>query len=396
MKTKILYKIDNWNRVAVWKIQVKETSSVEQTPLKDSVDRVLVQEPLFHVEISWSTMEESNRGLTLPTNWQNVSLPFDNLEEAEKEFHSRVSKQMSRRGYTDEIPTSKPLLPMLAQTFDPAATYTFPSFYVQPKLDGFRCIGSRVQLLSRRDTRISACPNIEKSLQCLPPGIKLDGELYIHGVEFQILSGYIKRDSPCQFHHLIEYHVYDMIDTELTYDQRLSQLELLVTAIQTAWEALNLGLPCPVKLIHTHEFTAPISDPKALPYINELRDHYIKLKYEGVMVKNTMGLYEINKRSPNLLKVKAMDDDEFQIIDVEEGKGSSAGHAIFVCKTDDGSIFRCNPAFTKEAKRRVWIYRENYKGKWLKVKFQGWTNIPNRVPRQPIGLEVLKERDEQK
>lgn len=383
---KILYKIDNWNRVAVWKINVDCVTAVETETTM----------PLWHVSIYWSTMEETSRGLKLPEHWQEVHLSFDNKEDANAEYHSRIQKQIRRRGYTDTIPTAQPSLPMLAQTYDPDKQYPFADFIVQPKLDGFRCIGSRIQLLSRRDTRISACPNIEIALACLPPGIKLDGELYIHGVDFQILSGYIKRDNPCQFHHLIEYHVYDLMDTDIPYDQRLAQLELLHTAITNAWDALCTNVPCPVKLVPTHRFGNPMSDIKAPIFIQELFTHYTNLKYEGVMLKNVDGLYEINKRSPNLLKVKEFGDHEFQIVDVEEGKGSSAGQAIFVCKTEDGSIFRCNPAFTKEAKKRVWQYRENYKGRWLKVKFQGWTNIPNRVPRQPIGLEVLKEKDEQK
>jgi DNA ligase-1 len=53
---------------------------------------------------------------------------------------------------------------------------------------------------------------------------------------------------------------------------------------------------------------------------------YLEQGYEGQMLRVPNSLYE-GKRSKNLIKHKEFEDDEFQIVSIEEGKGNWAGAA---------------------------------------------------------------------
>jgi DNA ligase-1 len=53
---------------------------------------------------------------------------------------------------------------------------------------------------------------------------------------------------------------------------------------------------------------------------------YLEQGYEGQMLRVSDSLYE-GKRSKNLIKHKEFEDDEFEIVSIEEGKGNWAGAA---------------------------------------------------------------------
>lgn len=97
--------------------------------------------------------------------------------------------------------------------------------------------------------------------------------------------------------------------------------------------------------------------------------------------------YEEGKRSYHLQKLKEFEDAEFDIIGVEQGVGKMAGLAIFVCKTDKGSEFRCKMEGSLEGLRKFLVDESLWRGKRLTVKFQGLTSKTG-VPRFPVGKSV--------
>jgi ATP-dependent DNA ligase len=111
--------------------------------------------------------------------------------------------------------------------------------------------------------------------------------------------------------------------------------------------------------------------------------------YEGAMLRNSDGLY-VNKRSSDLIKVKEMQDDEFDIIGIEEGRGKLAGHVgALVCITRDGQEFKAKPAGATERLREYFLDHGLWRGRQLVVKFQSLTSYG--IPRFPVGLR-LKEQ----
>jgi len=301
------------------------------------------------------------------------------------EADSLWTKQKDRKGYSENIPNAKPLRPMLAKSYDKDSHHIkFPCF-IQPKLDGLRCLAKRtkdgVELLSRQGKRFTSIPHIEQQLMWLKPGQILDGELYIHGEDFQNIISAIKRDTPSKRSKDIEYHVYDMISNE-DYKDRfewLSQylLPKHLIAIPTVYGIVKTDIPLVAVCV--------CNNPSE---IWEKHTIFTKDGYEGAILRNMLGPYEINKRSFNLQKVKRFIDMEFPIVGVEECKGKMIGMCSFVCQTQKGATFKCMPEGSEEYRRQLykdWQSGCIKPGDLLTVKFFAWTSSENPVPRFPIG-----------
>src|SRR5690606_1157023 len=93
--------------------------------------------------------------------------------EINKKIDSHIDAQIDRKGYSTYKPKNKPDFPMLAHKWeDYHNKIDWETAYVQPKIDGLRCIGTNETLHTRRMKRIKTVPHIANILKCLPPGIK--------------------------------------------------------------------------------------------------------------------------------------------------------------------------------------------------------------------------------
>ena len=371
-QTKTLYILNNFNDISWWKIEFNPET-------KTNV-------------ITWGRRthhhppQESHHGQQVLEN------------STIDEFNSRVAYQIDRKGYSVEIPTCQPSFPMLAQEYK--KNPLFDKTALQPKLDGIRCIMSRDGLLSRKNKYFSSCPHLELYLHKLPEGIKLDGELIIPNSPINTIESFVMRQTPdlriCQE---IEYHVFDIIDTEAPFSERILEAARIVEEIEEyyvkCWTTENhpyqkigyFSKKCPFKIVHTILHDEPVSD-------DALKDQFDEFKeqgYEGMMVRNLDAPYEINKRSPGLLKMKSFVDSEFEIVDVVPG---SNGAGVFVCTTSSGQEFKCSFRGTAAKRKQILIYKQNYIGKFLKVEFEGLSEYG--IPRCPVGVHYFAKEDSDK
>jgi DNA ligase-1 len=328
-----------------------------------------------------------------------------------------------------------PFLPMLAQTFNPAdailvagagskkkKVIIFPCF-VQPKLDGLRCVSyatrlpgandaaTTVALQSRTGAFFTGLPHIAAALRpylSQHPSVVIDGELYTDQMPFEELAGLIKKkkitDSDKARLTKVKYHVYDIYDRKnenMPYSERLGVLAAAVrrcgcvandtvtasTASMAAARVLRSAAvavaadaaaeaEAVVILVRT-EKVAALSD------FRRLFSEFVEAGYEGIMLRNGAGVYRANYRSNDLQKYKEFMEDEYRIIDFKEGDGRDAGAVIWVCETADGKEFTVRPRGTME-QRRVWFNDgESYIGKNLTVVYQELTE--DGKPRFPVG-----------
>lgn len=106
------------------------------------------------------------------------------------------------------------------------------------------------------------------------------------------------------------------------------------------------------------------------------------------MYRNPTMPYE-HKRSSGLLKVKDFKDEEFKIVDVEEGSGKLMGRVgAFYCELKDGRTFKAKPMGTLEHVKDLWKNRKSCLGKMATVKYQNLT--PDGVPRFPV-LKCIRD-----
>ena len=187
--------------------------------------------------------------------------------------------------------------------------------YMQPKLDGVRCIFTKDGAFSRTGKRFMNVKHIEEELQDLfkdKPWLILDGELYNHRLkdDFEKIISLVRKQKPTdedrsEARRLTQYHVYDYVDgSNFDYKKRQDNLtcsDMYCPSIHYT-ETIKVATPAMIKVLH---------------------QRFLDKGYEGSIIRLN-GEYE-QKRSKNLLKVKDFSDSEAEITGFVEGKGKRLG-----------------------------------------------------------------------
>ena len=319
-------------------------------------------------------------------------------------------------GDGDNASFTRPFLPMLAQTFDPAdleagskkkKVIKFPCF-VQPKLDGLRCVSYATRsandlvvcLQSRTGAFFTGLPHIAAALRpylSQHPNIVIDGELYTDQMPFEELAGLVKKKkiTAADVERLkkVKYHVYDIYDHQ-RYDMPFAErIGLLAAAVRRCGCVANdthaaaagrvlrsdTEAAAVVVLVRTEKIAV-------LSEFRQLFAEFVESGYEGIMLRNAAGVYRANYRSNDLQKYKEFMEDEYRIIDFTQGEGRDAGAVIWVCETADGKEFTVRPRGTMEQRRAWFSNGGSYIGKNLTVIYQELTE--EGKPRFPVGKAV--------
>ena len=308
-------------------------------------------------------------------------------DKMEKEGYSIVpstSTGNTSTGNTSTISTNK-VFPMLAHTYDPATTTTknkkndivFPC-YVQPKLDGLRCIcymnmsNGKVVAQSRTGAYFETVEHICAELRPVfmqNPGLILDGELYTTELPFEELAGLIKRKKTSDPNiQCIKYHIYDIVVDGVSYSERHDRIVQILYGTKCHLEVVD------TRLIHT------------LGEFRQAFGEYVEAGYEGIMLRNANGMYCQNYRSHDLQKYKEFVESEYPIVGFKEATGRDAGTVIWVCKTAEEREFSVRPRGTQEQRRQWFHDGQKYQGKLLTVIYQELSEL--NVPRFPVGKAI--------
>lgn len=259
--------------------------------------------------------------------------------------------------------------------------------YLQPKLDGIRCIANAKGLWSRTNARIVSVPHIFEALQPLfmrHPDLVLDGELYNHAFKYNFnqISSLVTKTKPepgdlLETAALVQYWVYDLLEEDrgMSFRHRFLGRDVVTP----------LGQPCIVRV--------PTFEAHHRLEIDGLYESFLAEGYEGGMVRLDVP-YE-NKRTYSLLKRKEKMDAEFKIKSFEEGDGNAAGmakiaymHIVINGKPD---TFKADVCGTREECREYLARRHEFIGKEATIEFQNYT--PDGKPRFPkLKIAHLKER----
>jgi len=232
--------------------------------------------------------------------------------------------------------------PMLAYPVsDKPIDYDKPTF-IQPKLDGVRCLiqAEQIDHFSRPIKYVVKAysrtgkewKNIDHILEELKPffdkhpNVILDGELYNHDLRdnFEKIISLVRKTKPTdqdrqEASELTQFHCYDIIDETKTFEERDKFIEQNV----------------PRSYCITHVLTTLVESEKFAKHCHEVN---LKAGYEGSIVR-TNDTYQC-KRSHNLRKFKDFHDTEATITDWVEGKGKRVGTiGKFMAIDADGNEF---------------------------------------------------------
>ena len=248
--------------------------------------------------------------------------------------------------------------PMLAHPVsDRPVDYDAGPVFIQPKLDGVRCLiqydNSKVTAYSRTGKEWKNIDHILFNLKPffqLNPDVVLDGELYNHDLkdDFEKIISCVRKTKPTDEHRaesekLVQFHCYDVIKPS---PRGMS------FSVRDEWIQLNVPLNFCVK----HVDSIPVrSDDDALWQ----NSRSLKAGYEGSILR-TNDIYQ-HKRSHNLRKFKQFHDAEAKIIGWVAGKGKRMGTiGKFLAMDDEGVTFGM-PVMDKQK-----YLEENFE------KMQGW------------------------
>jgi ATP-dependent DNA ligase len=367
----ILYAVASTGKQKCWSIKINELSN-------GHVELIVSHGYVNH------TITTNTRIITCGKNIgkKNETTAF---QQAESEAKSLWNKKIDT-GYKEEsdnstessdckIPSttiSSPPLPMLAHDFNKRGKDIVFPCYAQRKLDGVRCVAiPNNGLYSRNSKQFPGLEHIKNEINKLPNNILLDGELYSDVLGFQEIVGLVKKvklsaeDIEKQKH--IYLFVYDIIQEDKTYTERNKLLE-------TIFKKNNF--------IYIHNLHTDICEN--ITHVEELHAKYTEEGYEGLILRNKDGLYKTNFRSKDLQKYKHFQDDDYKIVDFQEGDGLEKGCVIWHCITPEGITFKCRPRGTHEDRKRMFLSAKNYVGKKLTVRFQELSD--DKVPRFPVGI----------
>jgi len=224
---------------------------------------------------------------------------------------------------------------MLAHKYDEKRIDWSEPVYIQPKLDGVRCLFTKDGAYSRAGNKFMNIAHIE--LRLIPffkehPDVILDGELYNHELknDFEKIISLVRKQKPTSDDRLdakslVQFHVYDYFDGVI-YDSYKTRMQQLATS-----DIYNKDIKyVPTKLVDTYS------------YARTLHEEFLEDGYEGSIIRLN-GLYK-HGRSYDLMKFKDFSDAEATIIGYEIGQGKREGHlGKFIMQDDDGVEFGCPP-----------------------------------------------------
>jgi len=385
MKLPKLYKLTSSKKIQEWEISTEGNKIiVVQGQLKGKKQRYeqTIKEGK-NIGRANETTPEQQADAEIKSKWEH---------KHNKDYHLTIEECDCKT----KIANVGGYLPMLAQSYVKHAEkhLKYPCF-VQKKYDGLRCIATkenmRTRLWFRSGKLITTMVHIQLELDLImEEGDIFDGELYVHGEDFNSFTGAIRANKNLnpEVTEKIKYHIYDFPRIEnLTennpYTYRLERFK-------------KLKIREPIILADTFLIS---NFEEAMKYYKQ----FIGEGYEGIMFRNIGMPYE-QKRSYSLLKYKEFVDDEFIIVGAEEGKGILAGHVgSFVCKIEAnrilkdiggkevkfGNIEGQVKAKMKGKQARLKYLFENpkeYLGKPLTIIYQNLSK--DLIPRFPVGKTI--------
>ena len=357
----LLYKQTTTGKTQTWEIQVEA----------DKFRTISGQLNGKLITNEWTVCEGKSIGQS------NETSPSD---QAIKEAEAKVKKKLES-GYSDSLQTvgkAKYFEPMLAQKWqDRREKLEFPLF-IQPKLDGCRCIVNKDGMWSRNGKPIVSAPHIFEQLKDYfktNPTAVFDGELYNHTLknDFNKIISLVKKTKPesedlLESKKTIQYWIYDYIDSDTgsVFEARTAKLK------KTGLLYDSLVFVQTIKAMSEKE-------------TDEWYEKWVGEGFEGQMVRMN-DVYE-NKRSKYLLKRKDFVDEEYLIKDIVEGEGNRTGTAGYMTfENKDGKPFKSNIKGNFEYLADVLKQKKQLINKMATIKYFNLT--PDGIPRFPFVTSI--------
>lgn len=371
-----IYKRTSGGKIQIWTIIAEKSSYHTEEGILDG--KISVNKP--------HSVEPKNVGKSNETNPQ---------QQAEIEAQAKWDKKL-KTGYSlsikdiDKVTFKKP---MKGYKWREYADKAKPPFYIQDKLNGVRSQAEIDGIRSTGGELFFAIPHIRESLE---PIFKEYPEIFIDGENFNYkLRGHLNRltelVSVCykekdltpellsESKQIVEFHVFDAYGFEgITKDTPWIERHAAIAKLLKKYAPKYVHI-LPYKTVNT---------------VKEIIEMLEKNKAEGgegLMVR-WGDCPRKEGKSTMMLKLKHSDDDEFKIVDFEEGNGAYAGCVKAVIlelhepSTRGETTFRSNIEGDIEWLRELWINKKKYIGEDATTEYQHYSEYG--IPQLPYVLAV--------
>ena len=286
------------------------------------------------------------------------------------------------------------VLPMLAKTLEDNKPFEkFGTMTGQWKINGLRCIiGAtknegdlfspfRLTYTSREGTSWNLpwldqyiVPKIDLTLlDMLCEGVaSLDGELYLPGYSVNDINSFVKNPSLPQ-HYKLQYWCYDICVDGFSADKRAEML----------YGGSNGKLVADIFNIEDHyeneeQFVLlPEFKVNDITEATRLRDKFIAIGFEGLILRNPKAEYAFGKRNSSMFKYKKKLDGMFEIVDVQADKRDLP---IFTLRNDINSeTFECTINLPQDKQQAILYHKEGVIGKKGLVEYRERSGV-KQVP----------------
>ena len=287
-------------------------------------------------------------------------------------------------------------IPMLCKTLEDNRPFEKGSYLGQWKINGERCIITatverdlfeliKLHYRSREGVdwtnKLSYLDDI--LLPCIPKdiinmmieeGVGLDGELYLPGYGINEINSFIKNTELPQ-HYKLQFWLYDICIENMSAINRQSLLRENFSkyAINSVFNTKGCVFTKEDHLNNTNRLV--LLDNDTVDNINMaigLRDKYISLGFEGLVIREKNSEYQFGgRRNNSMLKFKKKLDGLFTIIDIIPEGRKRANLGKFVLKNDiNEETFECTYNAPHSSQEEILINKNKYIGKKVLVEFR--------------------------
>lgn len=284
-------------------------------------------------------------------------------------------------------------LPMLAKVLKDNKPFDKRRYLGQYKINGVRCIVGAIKtndlfnpirLTYRSREGTDWTPKLTWMDEVIKPEIKddlldamleegacLDGELYLPGYKVNDINSFVKNEKLPQ-HYQLQYWCYDIAIDNMSYDARHKFRTENINRICYTFDTYDQHLNNKSKLILLPDVAICDIDDAT-----RFRDKFIRLGFEGLIVRDVSSAYQFGARNLAMLKYKRVDDAKFKIVDVVP-EGVRTTLCKFVLRNDiNDELFEATGNFDHSRQEYILKHKEDFIGKLATCEFRERSGVKN-------------------
>ena len=343
-------------------------------------------------ELFFSSAEKcANREVTGNAAIGLMQSTFNKCSESQEKWMRKILKKNLAIGISTK--SINKVSPGFIPTFDVALAQKFEMkrmsdwVYIEPKLDGIRCLAivenGEVKLFTRAGKIITNFDNtVGRELLLLEDGC-YDGEIMSTDFTELMRQVYRKEDKDISdvYFAIFDYLTLDEWKAKKGKHTLKERKNILNSQIGTAHAKENL------KYLKLVRFT-----PDLLPSETRLKnvhDQWVAQGYEGIMIKDTDSLYSFG-RDWSVMKYKAFFDADVPVIGLKEGTGKHQGKLGSFLVDYKGVEVNVGSGLNDELREKLWG-DPTIIGRIIEVRYQEET--PDGSLRFPTFVCFRKDKD---